>query len=299
MNKILIIGGSGYIGSRLYDHLSNYYTVNSVDLGWFGITNQNNTFLDYNQLMVKDLVEYTHIILLAGHSSVSMCDGDLNSCFSNNVVNFNYLLSKLNGNQMLIYASSAAVYGNNPNLVTEKEPLSSPVNYYDYTKLCNEYSAKLHSHKRTIGLRLGTVSGFSKNMRIENLLNAISLSAIERNEIKISNGGLMRSALGIKDLCRAVEAIIRKDTIKNNIYNLTSINDTIENFGRKVQKLRYGTTIKNDNILKTGYSFNCSSELFQADYDFNFLETVESIYEEISNNYKNIIHSFPRKPKLY
>ena len=37
MKKILIIGGNGYIGSKLYEHLLNLnYDVTNIDLGWFG-----------------------------------------------------------------------------------------------------------------------------------------------------------------------------------------------------------------------------------------------------------------------
>jgi nucleoside-diphosphate-sugar epimerase len=304
MKKILLIGGSGYIGSRLYDHLSQFYIIHNIDLGWFG---HSSRFLvnemDYNNLTKEELSKYTHVILLAGHSSVSMCQGRLNDCFRNNVVNFNNLVDKLSpyGDQMFIYASTAAVYGANPNYVTEDEPIVAPINEYDFTKICNEYTMKLNKTsiaKNSVGLRLGTVSGFSKNMRTENLLNALSLSAIDKMEIIVSNPFAMRSVLGLNDLCRAIETIIRTNVIHNPVYNLTSVNDSIGNFGNKIQKLSGAELIINDS-LKTGYSFNVSNELFSKHYGFEFRDTIESIYEEFVQNYENIIYKFPRSPKKY
>jgi nucleoside-diphosphate-sugar epimerase len=157
----------------------------------------------------------------------------------------------------------------------------------------------VYNRPNTVGLRLGTVSGFSKNMRIENLLNALTLCAIEKNEISISNGSLMRSALGMSDLCRAIEAIIRKGKVKRPIYNLTSVNDSIVNFGYSIQKMKPNVRLVTSNALKTGYSFNCSNELFKKDYNFEFLDTVESIYSDIEYNYHNIVHSVPRSVKSY
>jgi len=299
MKKILLIGGNGYLGCRIYEHLlSKNYDVTNLDLGWYGIIYPETIQKDYRDLTKEELSKYTHIILLAGHSSVSMCGGELTSCFNNNVFNFVNLLDKISDNQTLIYSSTLAVYGNNPKLVTEKDPIKEALNPYDYSKITRENIANLYPNKKLIGLRFGSVAGFSKNFRNENLLNSLSLSSINNKSITISNGDAYRSVLGITDLCRAVDKILEVDIIKNKIYNLTSINHKIIDFGLTIQNLTNSEMTVNDTF-KTDYSFNCSSELFEQDYDFKFQDTIETIYQEIVNNYQDIISNIKREKKSY
>jgi UDP-glucose 4-epimerase len=299
MKKILLIGGNGYLGCRIYEHLlSKNYDVTNLDLGWYGIIYPETIQKDYRDLTKEELSKYTHIILLAGHSSVSMCGGELTSCFNNNVFNFVNLLDKISDSQTLIYSSTLAVYGNNPKLVTEKDPIKEALNAYDYSKIARENIANLYPNKKLIGLRFGSVAGFSKNFRNENLLNSLSLSSINNKSITISNGDAYRSVLGITDLCRAIDKILKVDIIKNKIYNLTSINHKIIDFGLTIQNLTNSEMTVNDTF-KTDYSFNCSSELFEQDYDFKFQDTIETIYQEIVNNHQDIISNIKREKKSY
>ena len=108
VNKILIIGGNGYIGTRLYNYLD--FDVDVIDTCWFCKVIEDTIVADYKTMSKAFYSEYDTIILLAGHSSVKMSEADSNSCFKNNVQNFIELLDKLT-TQKFIYASSSSVYG--------------------------------------------------------------------------------------------------------------------------------------------------------------------------------------------
>ena len=97
MEKVLIIGGCGYIGSRLHQYLlSQGMDITSVDLRWFGsFTNFYSVEQDFSELEKGFLAQFKTVILLAGHSSVKMCASNMRSTFNNNVVNFIALLDKL------------------------------------------------------------------------------------------------------------------------------------------------------------------------------------------------------------
>ena len=285
--KVLIIGSDGYIGSRLYDCLiANNIETDGVDIGWFGIVNEKTLVVDYNSLSKEYINSYTHIILLAGHSSVSMCNNNDISCHQNNVNNFLNLLDKLNNDQTLIYASSLAIYGSSNKVVTEHDSFPKATNMYDYSLSAREHLVDIYN-KNTIGLRFGSVSGFSKNFRGENLVNSITYNALTSNKITISNPSLMRALLGLNDLCNAILCLINSNISGNKIYNLSSINKSIIEFGQVIQSLTGSELVINDSF-KTGYSFQSSSDLFIKEFNFMFNDTIESIFNEIKNNLSNI-----------
>lgn len=295
--RILLLGGNGYIGSRLYDHLVGLnYDVTNVDLCWFGKIHQNTIQDNYNNLTKEFINQFSHVILLAAHSSVSMCKESLIPCFENNVGNFVRLVEKLTDDQVLIYASSAAVYGNNKNLVDESYPLTGGISYYDYTKICNDNIVNLYPNKKIIGLRFGSVGGFSKNFRGENLMNSISMSSMNTNRIVITNPENYRSVLGMNDLCRAFSVILETNDINNRVYNVTSVNSKIIEFAETIQRMTNCELVVNDTF-PTNYSFNCNNSLFKKDFVFEFEDTIESIYEDIVNNADKIISNVKRESR--
>lgn len=295
MSNILLLGGNGYIGCRLYEYLKQHdYKVSNVDEGFFGNVYPETLVMDYDLLNQDYLSQFSHIILLAAHSSVSMCSS-LGPCFNNNVMKFIRLIEKTNDKQMLIYSSTAAVYGSSDEIMDEDKPLVDAINFYDYTKICNENIMKLYPKKNIVGLRFGSVGGFSPNFRQENLMNAISVSAHTKGELYISNPDKLRSILGITDLCRAIETIIANEP-KKRIYNITSLNGKIIEFGKQIQDIAKCKLTIND-ALQTQYSFNCSNSKFERDYNFKFTDTVESIYNDIVSNYGNIVVNQKRESR--
>ena len=177
MSKILLIGGNGYIGSRLQQSLD----VDVVDTNWF---NDEGSGEDFKDLTSKHYDDYDTVILLAGHSSVKMSEGNLNSCFNNNVRNFIDLIEKLDG-QRLIYASSSSVYGSvGGKTVNEKYYGFEPYNQYDISK----HTADLYAQKSDVeyyGLRFGTVNGCSPVLRTDVMINAMVNSALRDGHIKL------------------------------------------------------------------------------------------------------------------
>ena len=298
MKKILLIGGNGYIGSRLYTYLINLnYDVTNIDLCWFGKVHNKTIVIDYKHLTKEELSKYSHIVLLAAHSSVSMCTDNFNSCFKNNVANFADLIGKLD-DQMLIYASTCAIYGKSKELVTEDEPIKDALNFYDYTMIARENIANLHPNKNLIGLRFGSVAGFSKNFRSENLINSLTLAS-KNKSLTVANGEAMRSVLGIFDVCCAIEKLIFENTIKHKIYNISSVNDKIINFGNAIKTITNSELVVNESAFKTDYSFSCSSKLFEQDYNFKFRDNIESMYNDIITNCDNIAFNVKRGKIIY
>ena len=294
MNNVLVIGGSGYIGNALVKQLQ----CDSVDLRWFGGPD-NVIVQDYATLTKEFLSTYSHIVLLAGHSSMAMCDANWQSAWQNNIVNFANLIGKLNSNQVLIYASSGSVYGNGGMNRTETMSLASALVEYDLTKQICEQIA-LGAICKTVGLRFGTLSGFANYARSDLMLNAMLISARTKNKIECFNGHNHRSILGIDDCVRAIESIIIQSDIleQHDIFNLASFNGTIENFADTTGNLLNVPVIKQEKITNT-FSFELNCNKFIHKFNFSFTDTPQLIIGKLDKKYDFIEWSHRTKKVFY
>jgi len=297
-DKVLIIGGAGYIGSRLYKHLTAAgYSVDVVDTCWFG--NPAGVPViekDMFALTSADLALYRTVVLLAGHSSVQMCENNFYSAWCNNVHNFVTLLNKLNKHQKLIYASSSSVYGcHDSEYATEDMPLSAPVNPYDHTKQLIDELTREHliprSGGRIFGLRFGTVCGGSDNFRADVMINAMTHTGVQEKCVRVFNGDTRRSILGLRDLCRAIECLIASDG-PSQIYNLASFHSTSIQIGKSVADYMEIPLLEqtppqtgNAKMISKNYDFWVVTHQFEQDMDFEFCDTPQSIITDILNSY--------------
>tara|TARA_B100000519_G_scaffold194827_1_gene199128 strand:- start:458 stop:1390 length:933 start_codon:yes stop_codon:yes gene_type:complete len=299
MNKILLLGGNGYIGSKLFPYLTERnHQVDVVDTCWFGHQFKETIVKDYRDLSDDYLSEFDTIILLAAHSSVKMSEGNLTSCYHNNVTNFVELLDKINKNQRLIYASSSSVYGSvGGKTVTENYYGFKPYNQYDISKHCIDLYAE-KSDVEFYGLRFGTLNGYAPITRTDVMINAMTSSALLNGEIKLYVKNIMRPILGINDLCRAIEAIVDCKEDKRGLYNLASFNKTAEQIAYEVSNtlnipvVEYEadpTQVKNTKLQTKTYDFSISTRKFCREFKFKFEESVESITKGLRDNFDNII----------
>lgn len=279
MKKILIIGGSGYIGTFLSEYLRNKNLETTV----FG-----NRQHDYNNLDSSFLGTYDYIVLLAGHSSVQSCVGELSSPWNNNVRNFSNLVNKLNNNQKLIYASSASVYGNKGNKLFNESDLNLEfINNYDLTKTSLDLLAfnYINEGKQIIGFRFGTVNGASNVIRRDLMINSMVYSAIKNKIINVNNKSVSRPILGLEDLGRAFLTVINNSFI-TGIYNLASFNSSVDLIARTVQKYTLVDIIDKGDYPGI-YNFEISTDKFCSTYKFNFKETIDTIIPGVFDCYHN------------
>lgn len=302
--KILLIGNRGYVGSALHIGLSEY-DLDCVDLCWFNGPDDKTTVIDYGQLNNKFLINYDVVILMAGHSSVKMCEGDLIHSHNNNVRNFINLLSNLNTKTKFIYASSSSVYGKCKDIAYENNTDFAPYNNYDITK----HIIDLYVERFDIeyyGLRFGTVNGYAPLLRRDLMINSMYTNGMNDGEIKLYIKNIMRPILGINDLINGVKKIIDAPKDLRGIYNMASFTQTAEIIAYKVSDLigkpvvEYETNPTdsiNSKLQTTCYDFGISSSKFESHFDFKFKDTIESIVGSLQKN--TYVESMRDKPKIY
>ena len=286
MKNILIIGGNGYVGSRLRQVLAQDYSVDTVDCCWYNY-DKTSRRIDYHKLTSEDLEKYNTIVLLAGHGSVASCNGDIRSPWLNNVTNFTNLLAKASWHNIpVIYASSASVYGNSApgQLFTEANRQFIPVNNYDITKYTLDLEAQIAiaQGKTVMGLRFGTVNGWSPNLRVDVMINAMYDAARSQSKITVFNKHINRALLGIEDLCRGIIRCIEQPT--SGIYNMASFNASVEYIATTVAE-ELGVSLVDKGTTANAYDFGLDTSLFQQTFGFTFTETPSTIVNSLKEKY--------------
>lgn len=279
MKDVLIIGGHGYIGSHLTEFLSNL----DIEVTAFGSRQD-----DYNKLDTEFIQSFNNIVLLAGHSSVQMCIGELQAPWNNNIRNFYNLVNKLSPGQNLIYASSASVYGNRGEKVyTESDMNVNFINNYDLTKTTLDLHALnfISQGKNIVGLRFGTVNGPSRVIRRDLMINSMVYSALKDRVVFINNKHVNRPILDIRDLCKAIFTIIKTGVVPG-IFNLASFNSNVEIIADKVKD------ITNTKIIDLGdkpgiYNFQIDTTKFQTTYNFKFEGNIDRITRQVVDCYNS------------
>lgn len=235
--KILLIGGRGYVGSFLYDFLSSKeYQIDICDDG--RRSNNSNAFVkypfNYDNLTSKIINDYDYILWFAGHSSVGVSNSDPIGAIENNAIALIDLLKKIPSKKIkFIYASSASLYNGHVDYANEMLKVVPNKNPYDISKFVFDYLASQY-HSNIFGLRMGTICGYSKNIRKELVFNKMCLDAHFLKEINVANPKSERSLLFLIDLVEIINLLINSPKAKPGIYNALSYNTSIGDLSKLI-----------------------------------------------------------------
>lgn len=235
--KILLIGGLGYVGSFLHDFLnSKGHQVDICDDG--RRSNKSNAYVkypfNYNNLTSKLLANYDSILWFAGHSSVGASNLDPIGAIENNAIALIGLLKKIPSEEIkFLYASSASLYTGYVDYANEMLKVAPNDNPYDISKFAFDYLANQY-HKNIFGLRMGTICGYSINLRKELVFNKMCLDAYFSKEINVANPKSERSLLFLVDLIEIINILMNSSKAKPGIYNALSCNTSIGDLSKLI-----------------------------------------------------------------
>lgn len=282
---VLLVGGCGYIGSYLYEKFISVGLQPDVcDLLHRGNPlNLSVIAQDYATLAEADLSKYEVVIWFAGHSSVQQSVADPEGALANNCLNLFAFAKKLRAGTKLIYASSGSLYSalTGARLEPSRESDLAHIPYqnaYDISKFAFDYLAE-HFLTNFYALRMGTLSGFSPNPRLELLFNAMSLSAARTGKVLVKNRDAFRTVLFLDDLWLLVKALVSGAGLPG-VYNAGSVSGSIGQFAEWIAAA-WGAEVVDQGVSQT-YSFSLDTSRMGALIDARERELL-SISERSQN----------------
>ena len=142
MNKVLVTGGLGYIGSYFVDSFQNKYDIKIYDSNFFSRNSENKgniIYKDIRNISLEDLKDIEAIVHMAELSNDPL--GDLNKEVTRKINHEGTMrlleIANRSNVKKVIYMSSASVYGFSNDIVSELST-TNPLTEYAKAKVNNE-----------------------------------------------------------------------------------------------------------------------------------------------------------------
>lgn len=248
MEKVLITGGAGYIGSILTEILLRRgYSVTVLDNLSYKQTSLitfshwktfNFIFGDVNdKALLKKLIETNDIIIpLAAIVGMQACKANPEKAIKVNFEQVRDICNWSSKSQKILIPNTNSQYGSSVEIITEESDFK-PLSLYAETK-CNAEKAVLDSGNG-IALRLATVFGMSYRMRMDLLVNDFVYKSINDGYLVLFESNFIRNYIHVRDVANTfIFMIDNYEICNNNAFNvgLSSANLTKLNLANKIKE---------------------------------------------------------------
>ena len=212
-SKLLVIGGSGLVGSTLvqyaYPNYDIHYTYNTNKILFDGIESTQINLLSDEDKINNLIHEFKPDIVVntAAQSSVDLCETNheiADKLHVNTTQSIANICKEIDSK--LIYISTDAVFPGKLNKKYNESDQTNPENYYGKTKLHAEQIV-LNSSSKNIVLRTAVIYGWHKKSRWTNWI----LKTLENNSIVDPYIDQYNTPTLVNDLVKSLLRLFEKD----------------------------------------------------------------------------------------
>lgn len=241
---ILVLGGSGFLGSNIIDYYRTYISDSSTDRIVFvivGKSSQINSGSDIiyfqvdftnskeiDKLMSK--YNFDEVFHFISSSVPSTSNYSIKDDIQSNLIGTINLLEnmvKYKINKIIYLSSGGTIYGENSNLVFQEDLISSQTNSYGILKMAIENYIKLYNKVHNINfliLRISNPFGAFHRSNLNGFVNIAIRKSINNEPIEIwGDGSISKDYIFCDDLSK-IFWDLHKFNISNEVLNVGSGN---------------------------------------------------------------------------
>jgi nucleoside-diphosphate-sugar epimerase len=325
LEKILVTGGAGYVGSGLLrELLKEDYNVTCVDNLMFGGEslldiwhNKNFTFIkcDINDWNAFSNVLQTHkfdaIIHLAAIVGDPACRNQSELAMKTNWNSTKWLLDKSIeiGIKKFIFASTCSNYGKmeDPESYVDENSILAPVSLYAELKVKFENymlsEVKKLDYFVPTSLRFSTVYGLSPRMRFDLTVNEFTKDLAIGKKLTIFGEKFWRPYCHVKDFSNAFITVLRAPDYKV-AYNVFNVGDTSENYTKQMLINEITKLMPESNIIYVDKNedprdYRVNSDKIKKELGFQITMRVPDGIEEVMRMVQDGIIQNPEDQRYY
>ncbi|HIP88934.1 MAG TPA: SDR family oxidoreductase [Thermococcus paralvinellae] len=233
-NRLIVVtGGAGFIGSHIAEELSKDNEVVVIDNLHSGRVENVPENVKFVQADIRDYESIVEIMSQADYvfheaalvSVVESVEKPVLTEEINVLGTLNILRALSEGHGKLIFASSAAVYGDNQNLPLKEEEKPMPLSPYGVTKVSGEYYCKIFYELYgvpAVALRYFNVFGERQGYNQYAGVISIFINRALKNEplIIFGDGKQTRDFIYVKDVVKANVLVAEKKRANGEVFNV-------------------------------------------------------------------------------
>ena len=308
-NKILLVGGAGYIGTVLIKHLldSKYHVTcldnliydNSYSLSEFKKNNEFNFVLGdlRNDLLMTELLSKCDAtIILAGLVGDPITKKYPEISEKINSTGTKKLINNCNNKKIekLVFVSTCSNYGlSDTDLPLSEEAELKPISLYAKQKV--EVENYILSQKNSVDysptiLRFSTAFGLSPRMRFDLTINQFTKSIFEDEKLEVFDSNTWRPYCHVKDFASTLEKILdaSKKTTDFQVFNVGGDNNnfTKKQIVEKIFKFIPGNKVTFTDKKRDPRNYKINFSKISKILNFKVKYTVNDGIEEMINFFK-------------
>ncbi len=304
MQKVLVTGGAGYIGSLLVRLLlQEKYFVKVLDnLSFSGesilelLNHHHFEFIKGDVRNEQDVIKamegvnsVVHLASIVGDPACAV-NPSLTQAVNTEGAKLTYNIANQEGVEQFIFASTCSNYGRmkDSKIYVDEDSELKPISLYAETKVEFEkflLSKQRDSTTKPTCLRFSTVYGLSPRIRFDLTVNEFTKELALGRELIVFGKQFWRPYCHVVDLCRSVMNVLRADRnlVAFNVYN---VGDTSENYQKQmivneIKKQLPHSQIKYVNKEEDPRDYKVSFEKIKKELNFKITKTVPDGIQQI------------------
>lgn len=301
--KVLITGGAGYVGSALVPYLlEKGYKVTVYDLYLYGdvfkdiennpnLTQIKGDIRDKNKLIeaTKNIDALIHLACISNDPSYEL-DPELGKSINLDAFYNVIEAAEINNVKRFIYASTSSVYGIKEEKNVRETDTCEPLT--DYSKFKLECEKILLSRQKKdmdrVVLRPATVCGYARRLRLDLVVNVLTIHALVNKKIKVYGGEQLRPNINIKDRVKAYETLLTapSEKIDGEIFNAGYQNLSVDEIAKVIKDTIGGPDITIEHIHTDDIrSYHINSDKIKEVLGFEPQYTIEDAVKSLVDAY--------------